>query len=77
MTDQEIIGIGLAYLFGGICTGYYLVRFKAKLDIREHGSKNIGATNVWRILGAKLGAICFVLDVLKGAIPVLVVGFIR
>lgn len=40
------------------------------IDIREHGSKNIGATNVTRVLGWKWGAACFVLDVLKGALPI-------
>jgi glycerol-3-phosphate acyltransferase PlsY len=44
------------------------------LDIRAHGSRNIGATNVGRVLGRRLGLLCFVLDVLKGALPVLVAG---
>ncbi|MDP6693977.1 MAG: glycerol-3-phosphate acyltransferase, partial [Phycisphaerales bacterium] len=42
----------------------------------EHGSKNIGATNVARILGKSLGVMCFLLDVLKGAVPVVVIGII-
>jgi len=45
------------------------------IDIREHGSRNVGATNVGRVLGRRLGLACFVLDLLKGAVPVLVAGF--
>jgi glycerol-3-phosphate acyltransferase PlsY len=79
MVDMNATGWAISVLFafvaGSIPFGVLIAGARG-VDIREHGSKNIGATNVWRILGAKLGAICFVLDVLKGAIPVLVVGFI-
>ena len=46
------------------------------VNIREHGSKNIGATNVGRVLGKKLGLACFFFDVLKGALPVFIFGYI-
>jgi glycerol-3-phosphate acyltransferase PlsY len=46
------------------------------VDIREHGSKNIGATNVGRVLGRPWGYFCFALDVVKGAAPVLAAGWI-
>jgi glycerol-3-phosphate acyltransferase PlsY len=70
-----IIGIIAAYLAGSIPFGVLIARIKG-VNIREHGSKNIGATNVGRILGKPLGITCFILDVLKGAIPVVIVGFI-
>jgi glycerol-3-phosphate acyltransferase PlsY len=60
-----------AYLAGSLPFGLIVARLAKGIDIREHGSKNIGATNVTRVLGAKWGALCFVLDVLKGALPVL------
>lgn len=60
-----------AYLAGSLPFGLLVARVAKGIDIREHGSKNIGATNVTRVLGAKWGAVCFVLDVLKGALPVL------
>lgn len=60
-----------AYLAGSLPFGLIVARAAKGIDIREHGSKNIGATNVTRVLGAKWGALCFVLDVLKGALPVL------
>lgn len=62
-----------AYLVGSIPFGLVIGRAKG-VDIRDHGSGNVGATNVGRVLGKKLGLTCFVLDVLKGLIPVLAYG---
>ncbi|GDY07865.1 MAG: glycerol-3-phosphate 1-O-acyltransferase [Planctomycetota bacterium] len=59
-----------AYLAGSLPFGLIVARAAKGIDIREHGSKNIGATNVTRVLGWKWGAACFVLDVLKGALPI-------
>jgi acyl-phosphate glycerol 3-phosphate acyltransferase len=58
----------LAYLAGSIPFGYLLARYRG-IDIRTVGSGNIGATNVTRNLGHKLGALVFVLDSAKGALP--------
>jgi glycerol-3-phosphate acyltransferase PlsY len=58
-----------SYLAGSLPFGLIVARLAKGIDIREHGSKNIGATNVTRVLGWKWGAVCFVLDVLKGALP--------
>lgn len=63
----------LAFLCGSIPFGYLLGRMRG-IDIRQHGSKNIGATNVGRVLGRRLGLTCFVLDALKGAVPVAIAG---
>lgn len=60
----------IAFLLGSIPFGFIFGRIKG-LDIREHGSGNIGATNVWRVLGRKFGIPCLILDALKGLIPVL------
>lgn len=62
-----------AYLIGAIPFGVLIGRIKG-VDIRQHGSKNIGATNVGRVLGGRLGILCFLLDLLKGAVPVLLAG---
>jgi acyl phosphate:glycerol-3-phosphate acyltransferase len=56
------------YLVGSIPTGYLLGRSRG-LDIRQHGSGNIGATNVWRVLGWKWGLLAFASDFLKGFLP--------
>jgi glycerol-3-phosphate acyltransferase PlsY len=59
-----------AYLLGSIPTGYLLVRIFRRQDIRSVGSGNIGATNVLRFGGKGLGAVTFLLDVLKGSAAV-------
>ncbi|WP_263356986.1 glycerol-3-phosphate 1-O-acyltransferase PlsY [Acidicapsa ligni] len=64
--------VAAAYLLGSIPTGYLLVRFFRKQDIRSLGSGNIGATNVLRSGAKGLGAATFLFDVLKGALAVLV-----
>ncbi|MHC5024527.1 MAG: glycerol-3-phosphate 1-O-acyltransferase PlsY [Planctomycetota bacterium] len=62
-----------AYLVGSIPFGV-LIGLAKGVDIRERGSKNIGATNVGRIFGRRLGLFCFALDVGKGAASVLIAG---
>ncbi|MHC4141327.1 MAG: glycerol-3-phosphate 1-O-acyltransferase PlsY [Planctomycetota bacterium] len=70
-----IVCIVGAYLIGSIPFGVLIGRVRG-VDILQHGSKNPGATNVARLLGRPLGAVCFVLDMGKGAGPVLVAGSI-
>lgn len=60
--------IAFAYFCGALPFGYWAGRMKG-IDIRQHGSKNIGATNVIRVLGKKVGIPVFLLDMLKGALP--------
>ncbi len=62
----------LAFLLGSVPFGLLIARSQG-VDIRKHGSGNIGATNVWRTMGKKFGIPCLILDMLKGLIPVLVV----
>jgi glycerol-3-phosphate acyltransferase PlsY len=64
--------VAVTYLLGSIPTGYLLVRFFRKQDIRSLGSGNIGATNVLRSGAKGLGAATFLFDVMKGALAVLV-----
>ena len=65
-----------SYLLGAIPFGLITGKILKGVDIREHGSGNIGATNVGRTLGAKYGYAVFVIDVLKGLAPVLVATFV-
>lgn len=68
----EYLGVLLAgYLIGSIPWAFILGRMN-RLDIRKHGSCNVGATNVSRVLGKKWGVSCFILDFLKGFLPVLI-----
>ncbi|MBK8913757.1 MAG: glycerol-3-phosphate 1-O-acyltransferase PlsY [Phycisphaerales bacterium] len=64
-----------AYLVGAVPFGLLLGRIRG-VDVRQHGSRNIGATNVGRVLGRKWGFLCLGLDVLKGLIPALAAGWL-
>jgi glycerol-3-phosphate acyltransferase PlsY len=64
----------LAYLLGSIPWGLVLTRWFTAIDIRQHGSGNIGATNVRRLAGMPLGLLTLTGDVLKGAVPVYLAG---
>ena len=70
MTGKDIICILIAYLLGGICTGYYLVRLKARQDVREYGSGSVGARNVGRILGRSGFIVTLLGDGVKGVLAV-------
>ena len=54
-----------SYLLGSIPSGLLISQSRG-LDIREHGSRNIGATNVWRVMGKRFGILAFVCDTAKG-----------
>jgi glycerol-3-phosphate acyltransferase PlsY len=69
--QKEIIFVIAAYLIGSIPTGLLLAKAFG-VDIRATGSGNIGATNVYRTLGRKVGVMTLVGDCLKGLLPVLV-----
>jgi len=58
--------IFLAYLIGSIPTAVWVGRKFHGIDVREHGSKNAGATNTFRVLGRKSGWFVLIIDVLKG-----------
>src|SRR5437868_10015599 len=60
----------VAYLVGAIPFGYLVARRRG-VDLFAHGSGNIGATNVGRVLGRRFGILVFILDFLKGALPTL------
>lgn len=60
----------LAYLIGSIPTAVWVSKWVYGIDIREHGSGNAGATNTFRVLGAKAGSVVMVIDMLKGFLAV-------
>ena len=64
-----LVGILIAYLAGSIPTAYLAGKARG-VDLRAHGSGNLGATNVARVLGTKAGIVVFVADLLKGFLPV-------
>lgn len=67
---ENFLYIVLAYLLGSVPFGYLAGRING-IDLREHGSHNIGATNAVRVLGKKWGLPVFACDFLKGFLPLL------
>lgn len=65
---KELLLIILSYLIGSIPTSVWVSRQLYGIDIREYGSGNAGATNTYRILGAKIGTFVMAVDILKGVI---------
>ena len=67
---MTLLALLLSYLFGSIPNGLWLCRALWHVDLRQHGSHNIGATNAWRTLGKGPGFLVFFLDMLKGLLAV-------
>ncbi|MBP3722894.1 MAG: glycerol-3-phosphate 1-O-acyltransferase PlsY [Selenomonadaceae bacterium] len=65
-----IFSLIFAYILGSVPSGLIIGKSVYGVDLREHGSKNIGATNAWRTLGKAAGFLIFVCDFLKGFISV-------
>ena len=65
-----LLALAIGYLCGALPWGLWIGRVARGIDVREHGSKNLGATNVYRVLGPGLGIATLLLDVLKGTLPV-------
>lgn len=61
-----LVVVIIGYLLGSIPTGVWLGKIFKGIDVREHGSKATGATNVFRVLGAKIAIAVLIIDILKG-----------
>lgn len=68
---MEVLILLLCYVLGAIPNGLIFGKLIWKKDLRNYGSHNIGATNAWRVIGAKAGLLIFLLDFLKGALSVM------
>ncbi|HEY3112206.1 MAG TPA: glycerol-3-phosphate 1-O-acyltransferase PlsY [Gemmatimonadaceae bacterium] len=64
-----VFGVIISYLAGSIPSAYIVGKLRG-VDLRQHGSGNLGATNVVRVLGPRIGAAVFIADFLKGFLPV-------
>jgi glycerol-3-phosphate acyltransferase PlsY len=71
---MALLWLATSYLIGAIPTSYLVGKWFRGMDLREHGSRNLGATNLYRTLGWKFAVPVGIFDVLKGAIPVLAFG---
>jgi glycerol-3-phosphate acyltransferase PlsY len=69
-----VLWILASYFVGAIPTSYLLSRIFAGIDLRQHGSGNLGATNLYRVLGWKYAIPAALVDIAKGVIPVLVIA---
>jgi glycerol-3-phosphate acyltransferase PlsY len=69
---NSIIAIAVSYLLGSISFSIIFARWLRKIDIREHGSGNAGATNTLRVLGKGPAIAVFLLDIAKGSVAVLI-----
>jgi glycerol-3-phosphate acyltransferase PlsY len=67
-------GVLLAYLLGAIPTSYLVARHFGGIDLREHGSKNLGATNLYRVMGWRYAVPAGAFDIAKGTIPVVLIA---
>ncbi|MFH1940024.1 MAG: glycerol-3-phosphate acyltransferase [bacterium] len=65
-----LLGAGLSYLLGSTPTAYLIFRKKKGKDIRKYGYKNMGALNIYHLLGPFHAVITFLIDAAKGAVPV-------
>lgn len=65
---EYVLFILLAYVIGSIPSALIVGKVGYNIDVREHGSGNLGATNTFRILGKKAGTIVLIADILKGTI---------
>lgn len=70
--NQAVVWLAVSYLVGAIPTSYLAGRLFRGIDLRQHGSKNLGATNLYRTLGWRYAIPVGLFDIAKGAIPVLV-----
>lgn len=69
-----ILWLLAGYLVGAIPTSYLVARLVRGIDLREHGSRNLGATNLYRVLGWRYAVPVGAFDLAKGAVPVAVFG---
>ena len=68
---HPLLGILIAYVLGSIPAAYIAGKLTRGIDLRQHGSGNLGATNAYRVLGAKVASVVMAFDAAKGAVPVL------
>ncbi|AKP47194.1 MULTISPECIES: glycerol-3-phosphate 1-O-acyltransferase PlsY [Bacillus] len=68
---EYVVFILIAYLLGSIPSGLIVGKIFYGVDIREHGSGNLGATNAFRTLGIKAGSVVIIADILKGTLATL------
>src|SRR5918997_2411412 len=72
LMPSAVLWLAASYFIGAIPTSYLLSRFFAGIDLRRQGSGNLGATNLYRVLGWKYAVPAALVDIAKGFVPVVV-----
>ncbi len=72
-----IVVVAIGYILGSIPTGVWLGKVIKRIDLREHGSKSMGATNVFRVLGWKLALVALIIDIAKGFFAAFIASMIN
>ncbi|MBI3037637.1 glycerol-3-phosphate acyltransferase [bacterium] len=73
-SEKYFLAVVFGYITGTFPTAFWLGKYVYRLNIFEHGSRNMGATNVYRVLGLKPFIFTLFVDITKGLIPVLIAG---
>ncbi|MDD5137551.1 MAG: glycerol-3-phosphate 1-O-acyltransferase PlsY [Candidatus Omnitrophica bacterium] len=73
---KPLTGLLISYLLGAIPTAYLFGRLFKGIDLRQHGSGNLGATNAFRVLGKGAGTLVLIIDILKGTAAVLLSRYV-
>ncbi len=74
---ETIVSVLLAYLIGSISFSYVIAKRIKKIDIRQHGSGNAGATNTLRVLGTGPAVLVLALDIFKGVAAVVIARYLE
>lgn len=75
--EKIILSLFVSYLLGSIPCAYFLGKIFKGIDIRKHGSGNVGATNAFRVLGPLFGTVALIFDVAKGLVcPTLIADYL-
>ncbi len=69
---QVLVSVAIAYLLGSFQTSYIIGKLVKRVDIRDYGSGNPGATNAIRVFGTRFGMLVLIIDALKGALSIIV-----
>lgn len=74
MNTNLFLALVISYVIGSIPTAYLFGKAYKGIDIRQHGSGNVGATNVFRVLGKAPGITVLIIDIVKGILPLTIIG---
>ncbi|HZJ56721.1 MAG TPA: glycerol-3-phosphate 1-O-acyltransferase PlsY [Clostridia bacterium] len=69
---RYVLIVVIGYILGNVSSSYLVGKLGSNIDVRQHGSGNLGTTNAYRVLGIKAGALVFIGDVIKGILATII-----